>query len=138
MKYLITINNKKHFEFQSLYQQTKSKATQITPDLTELPNTDFKLVLPQRTQSSKFHYSNDGQLFIKGDVQFHLDVSYKPVDDSVLFIRLMSVIPNNISKPVVRCENHASKGNLFFNIYKVNNILILKCKFNYNLIDLNV
>lgn len=88
----------------------KAKKMNSFPALTDLDNPDlnFKMVLPP--ESKKYFYSNEGQLFIKGDVKFHLTVSFKQTDDSVKFIRLMPVIPNQISKKVRRCENHASKG----------------------------
>lgn len=90
----------------------KCKRTDAVPVTTDLnsPDLNFKMVLPAVHKTSKYYYSKEGQLFIKGDVKFHFKVSFKPTDDSVKFIRLMPVIPNQISKPVRRCENHASKG----------------------------
>ncbi|KAL5284989.1 hypothetical protein ACFFRR_006987 [Megaselia abdita] len=97
-----------------LYNQMKLKTASAIPEITDLQNPDvnFQMNLPPSNRASKYFYSDERQLFIKGDVQFHFKVSFKPTDDSVKFIRLMPVIPSNISKPVVRCENHASKDHL--------------------------
>lgn len=88
----------------------KLKKMDAIPSTKDLDGLEFNMKFPPVNKSSKYYYSAEDQLFIKGDTKYHFSISFKQTDDSVKFIRLMPVIPNQISKPVVRCENHASKG----------------------------